>query len=120
VQITGVPQWCAYQRDHLAADAELFTKSTNALNADVMAMLLGTLVTAQISCGLKTKDYPLLSSAVSRYGYNYADFLPGHLFAPVVEAKIDKAKEFMRLEGKTGGCRALIETTHRFFPELVD
>jgi hypothetical protein len=85
-----------------------------------MAMLLGTLVTAQISCGLKTKDYPPLSTAVSRYGYNYADFLPGNLFAPVVEAKVDKAKEFISLKGKSAGCQALIETTRRFFPELVD
>jgi hypothetical protein len=83
-------------------------------------MLLGTLVTAQISCGLKTKDYPPLSAAVARYGYNYADFLPGHLFAAVVEAKIDKAKEFMRLEGKTAGCQAMTETVRRFFPELVN
>ena len=85
-----------------------------------MAMLLGSLVTAQISCGLKTKDYPRLSSVVARYGYSYTDFLPGHLFAPVVEVKIDKAKEFIRLEGKSAGCRSITETVRRFFPELVN
>jgi hypothetical protein len=65
VKITGSPQWCAYQRDHLGPlDGELFTKPKNTINSDDMAMALGTLVTAQIACGLKTKDHPPLSVAV--------------------------------------------------------
>jgi hypothetical protein len=120
VEITRPAQWCAYQRERLEpADAKLFTKPKDKISADDMAMLLATLVAAQLSCGLKLKDYPPLNVVVARYGFNYPDFLPGSLYAPVVEVKMKKAKEFIDAMGRSSGCQAIIDTVRRFFPELV-
>lgn len=120
VEITRPAQWCAYQRERLEPrDAELFIKPKDKISADDMAMLLASLVAAQLSCGLKVKDYPPLNVVVARYGFNYPDFLPGNLYAPVVEVKMNKAKEFIDAMGKSRGCQAVIDTVRRFFPEVV-
>lgn len=120
VEITRSAQWCAYQRDHLEhQDTELFIKSKNNISADDMAMVLGSLVAAQVSCDLKIKSYPPLNVVVARYGFNYPDFLPGNLYAPVVEVKMNKAREFIDVMGKSRGCQAIIETVRRFPPDLV-
>jgi hypothetical protein len=99
-------------------DEKLFPAQASSISADEMAMILATLIIAQGSCGLETTDVPL-NVAVRGYGFNVVDFLPDGRYAPVVELKARKAREFIQGTGKQFGCQGLIETVQRFLPEIV-
>jgi len=99
-------------------DEKLLPAQASSISADEMAMLLATLIIAESSCGLETTDVPL-NVAVRRYGFNVVDFLPDGRYAPVVELKARKAREFIQGTGRQFGCQGLIETVQRFLPEIV-
>jgi hypothetical protein len=120
IEITGPAQWCAYQRAHIErmGGGKVFEGAERRLTSDDMAMLVATLVVAGDSCRLKTTDAPL-NLAVARYGFDIVDFKPDGLYAPVVEVKIRKAKDFIQSLGPANGCSGLTETIRKFFQELV-
>jgi hypothetical protein len=97
---------------------KVFPTQASSISADEMAMLLATLIIAGSSCGLETTDVPL-NVAVRRYGFDLVDFLPDGRYAPIVERKARKAREFVQGMGKPAGCQGLVETVQRFLPEIV-
>jgi hypothetical protein len=87
------------QRDITRAPAPATAKSaasvakSSTLSYDEVAMVLGTLLVGEQQCGLKGSSFPL-NVAVAKLGQDLVDFVPGNRYAPLVEVKAMKAREF--------------------------
>jgi hypothetical protein len=47
------------------------------------------------------------------------DFLYGNRYGPLVAVKMKKAREWIKIQGRTKACNGINETVRRFLPELV-
>jgi hypothetical protein len=88
------------------------------LSPDEVAMLLSTLVVAQKSCDLRTSNYPL-NLAVAKLGQDLVDFTPDGRYAQLVEVKLNKAIEWLAVQGKSQACLGFKQTLTRFLPDTL-
>ena len=74
-----------------------------------VAMVLGTMMVASDQCGLRTNGFPL-SLAVAKLGQDLADFMPDNRYAPLVDVKAKKAREYISGNGKPRACEGIFST----------
>lgn len=90
------------------------------LSADNMAVILGTFVTQQRLCPLKsTADYPL-GAEVAKLGHNIADFMPGGRYAQLMDVRVEKAVEFVKIHGLENACKGYQEYLIKYLPTLYE
>jgi len=88
------------------------------LSPDDMAIILGTFVTQTRLCPVKpANDYPI-GLKVSQLGHNLADYLPGGQYDKLMEVRIDKAVEFVKLHGLKYACEGYTEYLLKYLPDL--
>jgi len=80
-------------------------------------MVLGTLVIANDQCKLKPNNYPL-NLAVAKLGQDLVDFRPDNRYAPLLEVKANKAREYIAGMGLRRACDGMQEVLLKFLPDV--
>lgn len=101
-----------------AVTGDASARADQQLTPDEAAMVVGTLVVATSECGVRATDQNL-NVAVARHGQDLVDFQPGNRYAPLVQVKMKKAYEFIRMYGKDTACNGMIGTVNQFLPGSI-
>lgn len=101
-----------------ATTSPAFSQQIAQLSPDEVAMVVGTFIVQSQNCDLKPKmDFPM-NVAVANLGQDVVDYLPDARYAPLVQVKSNKAKEYMAGMGKTQACAAMEEILRKYLPDL--
>ena len=117
----NAPQEETTSRYALPKTPEVGTSSLQAqtknLSPDEVAMVVGTMIVANEQCGLTGNEFPV-NVAIAKLGQDVVDFMPNNRFAPLVEVKVKKAREFISGMGKPSACKGMRGVLLTFLPDI--
>src|SRR5262245_30043949 len=79
---------------------------TQSLSPDEVAMVLATMTVGNKRCAFHPNGMPL-NVAVAKLGQDLVDFMPDGRYAPLVEVKMQKAREWIDAQDKATACKGM-------------